>query len=112
MEEHTHTFAPGAWPFGEDAVNTAAFTTIQVLHHGFPILAVSHDEDGDWQFLCGTTTETEDCLVICMGCAFQLDPTVGRIADLPLGWQAIRDSATGAWERIGPDLTPPGTLLS
>ena len=105
MEEHTHTFS-GPWPFGDLAVNTAAFTTVQVLHHKFPILVVSHDEDGDWQFLCGTTTETDDCKIVCLGCTLDLDPSIAALADLPVGWQAVRESASGPWEFHGPDPAP------
>ncbi len=30
----------------------AALTCVHVLERGAPILLVSHDDDGDWQFLC------------------------------------------------------------
>ena len=40
------------FPFS-DAPNTACFTCCHVLEENKPILYVSHDEDGYWQFLCG-----------------------------------------------------------
>lgn len=64
-----------------------------------PIMLVSHDEDGDWQFLCGTTNDTKDGRVVCLGTIVELCPSVVEVADLPLGWQARRDSATGPWRR-------------
>lgn len=94
---HIHDFPN--WPF-DDAINTAAFTTRPVLEQGLPVLLVSHDPEGDWQFLCGTTTELEDCKLVCLGCAFQRDPTLAEVADLPLGWLAEREAAGGAWERF------------
>ena len=38
------------FPFS-DAPNTACFTCCHVLDENKPILYVSHDEDGYWQFL-------------------------------------------------------------
>lgn len=98
---HAHNFPD--WPFA-DSTSAAAFTTRPVLEQGFPVLLVSHDPEGDWQFLCGTTTELEDCKLVCLGCAFQRDPTLAEVADLPLGWMAEREVVGGAWERfLGPE---------
>lgn len=97
---HTHDFPH--WPF-PDAINTASFTTRPVIEQGMPVLLVSHDLEGDWQFLCSTTTEEEDCRIVCMGCAFKRDPTLGEIADLPQGWMAERDFVGGPWERFEQD---------
>jgi len=98
---HSHKFRPDEWPF-QDADNTAAFTTTRVLRENYPVLIVSHDSEGDWQFLCGTTYETADLLVVCLGCAFDRDRSVGELADLPVGWQAVRESKESPWERIPP----------
>jgi hypothetical protein len=37
--------------------NLGVFVCDNVRLHGMPILYVSHDEEGDWQFLCGGTHE-------------------------------------------------------
>ena len=98
MTQHTHTFPEAQWPF-DDAVNTAAFTTTRVLRDGYPVLLVSHDQEGDWQFLCGTTNDSEDGLIVCLGCAYQRDNSLGELADLPVGWQAWRDALGDQWKR-------------
>jgi hypothetical protein len=105
VEEHPHSFAASDWPFSEPA-NRAAFTTIRVLREGYPVLLVSHDQDGDWQFLCGTTNDTAHAAVVCLGCAYERDRSVGPLADLPLGWHARRDSADSAWERFPSEADP------
>ena len=94
---HTHDFP--IWPF-DDAINTAAFTTRRVIEQGLPVLLVSHDLDGEWQFLCGTTTETADCRIVCMGCAYERDQTIADVADLPIGWMAEREVVGSPWERF------------
>jgi hypothetical protein len=96
MSEHTHAFAH--WPFA-DAVNTATFCTANVARHGFPVLQVSHDHDGAWQFLDATTDEPGECVMRCLGCAYEHDATLAQISDLPRGWSAFRTEVGAAWER-------------
>jgi hypothetical protein len=98
MSAHAHNFSENEWPF-QDAVNTAAFTTTRVLRDNYPILLVTHDDNGDWQILCGTTNDEKDCLVVCLGCAFEKDRSIGELADLPLGWNAWRKSPFLPWQR-------------
>ena len=87
------------WPF-DDPPNVATITTRQVLEDGFPILFVTHDEDdGGWQVLCGTSNHDDDLRVVGLDCMFQRDPTIAELADLPLGWEASRDSIADPWER-------------
>ena len=59
---HKHDFE--TWPFSEP-VDTCAYTTNRLLDNEHPILLVSHDNDGDWQMLCGTTSEAADGRVVC-----------------------------------------------
>jgi Domain of unknown function (DUF4262) len=86
-----------SWPF-HDGTNLACLTTRRVLE-GLPILHVSHDGDGDWQFLCGTTTETEDCSLVSLGEMLRRDGTLSEVADLPPAWTASRDGADRPWHR-------------
>ena len=89
---------PG-WPFDEPP-NIACFTTVKVLREGYPVLLVTHEEgDGSWQFLCGTTNASKDAAIVGLDCIFQLDPSVGELADLPVGWIATRESRDDAWHR-------------
>ena len=96
VQEHSHSFLPNAWPF-PDASNTAAFTSSQVLN-GAPILLVTHDHDGEWQFLHGEVTEQDECRLICLGCAYDRDNAIGILAELQGGWMASRASAESTWE--------------
>ena len=96
VEAHSHGFLH--WPFA-DPENAAAFTTTRVLEMGFPILLVSHDLEGDWQFLCGTTTDIDHCKLICLGCALKRDSSIAELADLPVGWMAERDDVNSPWDR-------------
>jgi hypothetical protein len=98
MAAHFHKFHDDEWPF-QDAVNTAAFTTHRVVNENCPILAVLHEHNGDWQFFSETTTSKKGLLIICLGCVFEKDRTIGEVADLPFGWKAWRETPSSAWER-------------
>lgn len=94
--EHTHVFAN--WPFN-DPINATTYCTAKVAREHFPVLQVSHDWDGDWQFLDATTEQPEECVILCFGCVFEKDPTLSQIADLPVGWSAWRSSVGAPWAR-------------
>ena len=88
-----------AWPFLA-AKNSTAITTARILDSGFPVLLVSHDVEGEWQFLCGTTNKTEDGRVASMQYFVENHPSVIELADLPMGWQAVRDGPDQPWKRV------------
>jgi hypothetical protein len=87
------------WPF-DQSPDTAALTTRHVIEDGSPILCIVHyTDDHSWLFGCGTTSDTKDGRVISMREALRIDPSIAQIADLPPGWKAWRESATGEWHR-------------
>lgn len=98
VEKHNHEFDPNLWPF-QDPINAAVISTKQVFNQNFPILRVCHDSDGDWQILCDTTNDTDDGIVVCLGCAYEKDKTIGELHDLPLGWAAWRETDSSEWIR-------------
>jgi hypothetical protein len=97
-QTHSHSFGPYEWPF-DDPENVTAITTVHVLEGRGEILLVIHEDDGTWQVLCASTNEPADDRVVCLGCMYQRDPTIGAVADLPRGWAAWRDSGFSPWRR-------------
>ena len=87
------------WPFA-DPKNVAVFSLRSILLDGQPILLVCHDEsDGGWQFLSGGPCEMADAMLVSLEAVFLHDPTIGELADLPLGWQACASAKGGPWKR-------------
>lgn len=86
------------WPFLEPK-NTGVFTTTPVIEGQLPILHVSHDQDGDWQFLCGTTQRTEDAKLVCLSEMIEMHPSLAELATLPAGWYAERSTIDDPWTR-------------
>jgi hypothetical protein len=95
---HEQEMTADEWPFA-DSTNTVTITTRQVLRDGHPVLFVSHDSDGTWQILCGTTTDATDALVISLGEALQHDRSIASLADMPRGWSARRRAPEDSWTR-------------
>lgn len=87
------------WPFPEGK-NRVVFTTRPVIEEAHPVLLVTHDEGGDWQFLCGTTNRTEDGRLVSLSEAVDDNRSLLELADLPVGWQAVRESADKPWRRM------------
>lgn len=76
----------------------ACFACDHVLDGERPILFVTHDRDGDWQFLCGQNDHTEEnASVISMQQAAELDPTVNELYEMPIGVAAQRKSEKDKW---------------
>jgi hypothetical protein len=91
------------WPF-EDDPGVLAVTTKQVTGGTHPILYASRelDEDGEvtWQFLCLTVAfDMVDAQLVRLDTLLRLDPTLGELADLPVGSSATRDRAGASWVR-------------
>jgi hypothetical protein len=72
----------------------------QIVEHLEPILLVSHDaDDHGWQFVGSSVANMADARLVCPQEIVRLDPTVLEVADLPPGWQAIRDGIGKPWSR-------------
>jgi hypothetical protein len=97
MKSHVHAFE-GQWSFDE-AQNTAVFCCEHVFEHSRPILYVTHDSDGDWQFLCGDSHEGGEPRLVCLGCMVQADGSMAQVGDLPVGWLACREGVEDQWVR-------------
>lgn len=87
------------WPFVDDR-HTAVLTTSRVLERRNPVIYVTHDEeDGMWQFHDGESVSVKEGRIITLEEMLRLDPSVAKLADLPLGWVAWRDSPAEEWHR-------------
>jgi hypothetical protein len=87
------------WPFDQPR-NCTTITMRQVLEGLEPILSVSHDEeDHGWQFIGTTDANVADGRIVCLEHVVHLDPTVLDVADLPPGWQAVRNGVGEPWRR-------------
>lgn len=77
----------------------AVFICDHVFSGSHPILYVVHNDDGDWQFLCGGPHGGGQIPVaVGLNHLIDRDPTLLEVLRLPLGWEAERQSRSAAWE--------------
>ena len=87
------------WPFDQPR-NCATFTVRQVMQKEEPILTVSHaEEDHSWSFVGPSGFSMKDAMLVCLEEVVKLDLSILEVADLPSGWQAIRQSPNHPWIR-------------
>ena len=88
-----------AWKF-HDAPNTACFTTTEVLN-GAPIVHVSHDYEGDWQFYgASDATASSSAKIASLAGLIGTNDLLADLHDLPYGWSAQWNAGAGNWERF------------
>ncbi len=82
-----------------DPENTSCIVCEHVLAKERPILHVTHDDDGMWQFLCGAEGHSpENAKVIGLGQAVELDQSINDLYEMPLGVGAERESLNDTWQ--------------
>ena len=63
-------------------------------------MLVAHDpDDGVWQFLSSKTFPEAEGRIATLEEIVVKDPSLEELADLPTGWQAIRESSHAPWRR-------------
>ncbi len=70
------------------------------VREGEPILYVSHDEDGDWQFLCGGEhgdSSDDDAAIVHLKEIVERDPSLNEIGKLNRLRTAERDAVGSPW---------------
>ena len=88
-----------SWPFDQPR-DCAVLTTREVIESGEPILRVIHDsDDHGWQFIGSSDGTWENSRMIALDEAVALDSSLLQLADLPIGWRAVRDSVDDEWRR-------------
>ncbi|MCQ8884262.1 hypothetical protein NQT63_00965 [Pseudoalteromonas agarivorans] len=97
MEDSEHNHDIEDWPF-ECSQNQLAITTKYIMEQTKPVLAILHDDEGDWQVLCDTTNDPDDGMVVCLGCLYTRFPFIGQFASLPNGWEAYRSAENEDWK--------------
>jgi hypothetical protein len=80
-------------------IENVAYVCAHVFDRSRPVLLVAHDEDGDWQFVCGEVHEGSIPRVVGIDHIIEHDPSLEALRDLPVGWEAERQSIGAPWIR-------------
>jgi hypothetical protein len=82
-----------------DSSDTACFVCDHVLSRQRPILHVTHDHDGYWQFICGQNDHDEiNGKIISIGQATAIDSTINTLYEMAIGVGADRQSVNDNWK--------------
>lgn len=84
------------FPFS-DRPDTACFTCFHVIEQNKPILYVSHDEDGYWQFLCGCKHTLKEARIVSLAEIVSKDERVSDLAGLGYGHFAESEDIQSDW---------------
>ena len=94
-----------AWNF-PDPPDTGVYTTRQVFDEGALLSLVSHDPDGDWQFLHdgdddeGECRNEDDLIYVHFAHIVDRFPELRQLRGaLPIGWMATCETAGEPWVR-------------
>lgn len=80
-------------------LNKVVFTTKYVLENNSPIVYVSHDGDGDWQFFGKEDDLSEDdARIVSFGEILEINPSLKEILWIPEGMQAWLNIETKEWQ--------------
>ena len=86
-----------SFPFCE-VPNTATILCKHIARGEKPnSICKSRRDDGMWQFLCNEEHTIEDLMLVTLKQAYELDPSIGEIKDLPLGKEAWREHPQMPW---------------
>ncbi len=81
--------------------NLAVFVCDNVMVRNMPILRVSHDEEGDWQFLCGgdhAEGSDDGAAIVCLEHVVENDQSLNEVAELCRLGTATREAPGAQWE--------------
>jgi len=81
-------------------LNLAVFTTTYVMIKKSPIVYISHDFEGDWQFLSAETVPTTEAMLVALGEIIEFDPTVIEVLNMPLNHGAFRKDKNSGWRIV------------
>lgn len=83
----------------KDSLNKGVFTTSYIIDNNSPITFVSHELDGDWQFMGDEIIEDYRVIarVISLEEMIAHDNSILDIADLKIGYRALRKRQKDKW---------------
>ena len=87
------------WKFPDDP-HTTAYLSQTVFDKEEAITYVSHDENGDWQFLGDKMADGGGPVISCLHHPIDDDSTIEEFHDLPTGWYATREKPGSPWQRF------------
>lgn len=81
-------------------MDTSVFLCSHVFDEEQPVLYVSHDGDGDWQFVCGDSHDDSEPKLVCIEHVLERDSTLHEVANLKCNHTAERETVGADWQIV------------
>jgi hypothetical protein len=81
----------------DDDLQIYVFTTRFVIKNNSPITFITHDENGDWQFMGDDDFEENDAMIVSLEEMIEHDSSILEVADLPYNCKAYRENINSHW---------------
>ncbi len=81
----------------KESLDTAVLTSKYVLSGSSPIVYIAHHEDGTWEFWGEEIIDESEIVVVSLGQIIKIDQAVLEVADLPIEFNAVRESKQKPW---------------
>lgn len=75
------------------------FSLKGIVFDNKPVLHVTHDIGGDWQFLDLNDADENEIVFVHSEHLLERDSTLKEVSDLPEGWHAWRINIESTWQR-------------
>ena len=79
-------------------MNQAVFTTKNVMNNKMPIVRVTHDHDGSWQFFDAVSTNSfENAMLVSLKNIIDTDSSIIEVINIGEGHRAEREEKNKPW---------------
>ena len=77
--------------------NMVVFTTTYVVKMKSPIVYITHDEDGSWQFLSSEGADMKEVMLVRLGEIIEIDPSIRDVLYVSPNTEAHRSNIESEW---------------
>lgn len=84
----------------KESLASVVLTSKWVMTRESPIVRISHHEDGIWEFFGKENITEEEVIVVSLKQIIDVDPTVLEVADMPMAFNAFRQSVDTSWKLV------------
>jgi hypothetical protein len=82
----------------KESLQSAVFTSDYIISKKSSIVYIAHHDDGTWEFWGNEIVTEREIRIVSLAQIIKIDPTVLEVADMPVEFNAIRESKNLNWK--------------
>jgi hypothetical protein len=87
------------WPFKESKYTLVVTQGTVITQHRPIIVVIRNAGDGQWMFFADPDPYLDTVVTLSLDEMARIDKTILEVADLPVGWKAVRSTVGERWQR-------------